>query len=139
MINGREFSYYPGDDGNSEFLFTTDSWIEFQRQLTTADIVMRMLALRHRMKFSTNIKGHWPSRRLRKKNFFKFYELSLTLNRNYLMDGIIFYELNKFVSLNLFGIFEKVLEFTHIRNYSTDQVNDKNVLLNDLESTITSL
>jgi hypothetical protein len=139
MIDNTEFSHYPGDDGGSEFLFNIDLWIECQKQLTTAEVLMRMLALRHNIRFLSNIKGYWPSRRLQKKKLFKVYELKLMLNHNYHIDGKVFYELNKSTILNVLGVYKKILEFSQIKVYSSDQINDKHIILNDLENAINSL
>jgi hypothetical protein len=139
MIDNRGYSYYPGDDGGSDFLFSTDIWIEFQRQLTIVDVVMRMLANRYKIDFLSNIRGRWPSRRLRKRKNFKIFEIRLMLNRNYLVNKEIYYELNKYVGIDIFGMFEKKLEFINIKKYSINEINNKDMMLNDLESTISSL
>jgi hypothetical protein len=139
MIDNNEFSYYPGDDGGSEYLFNIDLWIDCQKQLTTAEVLMRMLALQYNIRFLSNIKGYWPSRRLQKKRLFKVYELRLMLNHNYCVDGQVFYELNKIILVNVFGFYKKILEFSQIKIYSSDQVNDRRIILNDLQSAISSL
>src|SRR2546428_8768052 len=85
-------SYYAGDDGKGEYLFPLESWIEFQKQLTPADVIMRIAAIKCQMKFSGNIRGSWPARRLRKKFRFEEIEIRLMLNANYLQDNQVFYE-----------------------------------------------
>lgn len=139
MIDNRGYSYYPGDDGSSDYLFSTNAWIEFQKQLTTADVVMRMLSNKYKIEFLSNIRGSWPSRRLRKRKSFKIFEIRLMLNHDYLVNRKIYYELNKYIGIDIFGIFKKVLEFDNIKKYSIDEINDKCMILNDLEGTINSL
>ena len=139
MIDLGKYSYYPGDDGKAEYLFETDLWIECQKQLATADTVMRMIALQYKIRFLSNINGSWPSRRLRKEEFFKISEVRLLLNSNYLIDGNIYYELNVYVMADYLGLIKKQLEFSRVKTYSIEQVIDKSILINDLENIIRSL
>jgi hypothetical protein len=132
-------SWYAGDDGKGEYLFPLDLWIEFQQQLTTADVIMRMASIKYKMQYLTNIRGNWPARRLRKSKGLKFFEIRLLLNPNYLQDKEIFYELNEVLLRDWFGYFRKQLRFRKITRYSVEQMSDRDLLTNDLEQTISSL
>ena len=139
MIDPRKYFYYPGDDGKAEYLFETDLWIECQKQLATADTVMRMLALQYKVRFLSNINGSWPSRRLIKKDVFKIPEVRLMLNQNYLIDRNVYYELNFYVVANYLGMMKKQLEFSKLKKYSIEQVSDRLMLINDFENIVRSL
>jgi hypothetical protein len=131
-------TYYAGDDGKGEYLFPLESWIEFQKHLTTADVIMRVAAIKCHMKFLGNIRGSWPARRLIKKLPLEEIEIRLMLNSNYFQDNEVFYELHKNVVHSRFGFFRRDGKHLQVARYSVEQMTNYELLTRDLESLILS-
>ena len=128
--------YYPGDYGRGDFLFPIDEWVNFQRQLATTDAVMRIIANRYKMKVLSNIRGEWPARRLTKRRGLKIFEMRILLNPEYLKNKKLFYELREHVMIDCWELWGKILKHRKVVEYSVDQLDDRILVMRDLENLI---
>jgi hypothetical protein len=138
-VNDRQTeSFYTGDLGTSRYLFPVDTWIDFQKHLTTSEVIMRMICCRRGFKFLSNIYGDWPARRLRRRKLFGYLELRLSLNPKYTDDNNVFFELSEHRVRDVLGFFQKSLKYHPIVRYSVEQMNNRHSLARDIESAISN-
>lgn len=121
------------DESGGVTIFGSHSWNDFQTQLGAADTLMRELSLKHRLRFLSNIRGEWPARRLRRRRFFKTYELRLMLNPAFLQDQSIHYELREHVMIDLAELYVKQLRHRLIAKYTSDEVQVAERLARDID------
>ena len=81
--------FYAGDFGGGDILVVLDDWIAAQRDLAVADVLLRLLAMRHGLRFRANLEGRvpWPARRLLRRRLSESRELRLLLNPRFMEDG----------------------------------------------------
>lgn len=118
--------------------FSLLQWVEFQRQLAAADVVMKILSAKYQARFLSNIRDEWPSRRIRRRDWFTIREIRLMLNPQFLEDGQCFFELRKVVANRLLP-FARVLENQVLSRYSLEQLQDAEKLLQEFEPFIQTL
>ena len=122
--------------------FSAETWIDFQRHLVTADIVIQELAKAYQMKFLTNQPfhggGEWPTRSLQKKKWLTVLEIRVSLNPDYLQDKRVFYQLTEHARGACCG-YGKLLKYTKVAEYSVDQISDRALLEKDLKVSISRI
>ncbi|HVN79873.1 MAG TPA: hypothetical protein VMW38_12815 [Terriglobia bacterium] len=136
MSLSMEGSNYMGDDGRGDCFFSLKSWLDFQQQLVPAEVIMRIAAVKWKMKFLSNIRGSWPARRLRKRRGLYTEEIRWMLNPNYLIDKELFYQLRKQKTREIWGFFRKDVRDEEIKRYSVEEMMDHELLARDLELAI---
>lgn len=129
-------AFYPGDSEAARVVFPLESWIDFQKQLVTAEVVMRCLASRHHLVFLSNIYGDWPARRLRKRKTSGYLEVTLQLNPNYMEDQQVFYLLAKRKVRKVLGMFEQLRGYEEIRRCSPSEIDNPEFIHTVLESAL---
>ena len=127
---------YPGDSGSTRINFHLDTWIRFQKHLVTAEVVMRTIAAEKQWTFLSNIYGDWPARRLRRKKFFGYLEVGLSLNSNYVQDQEVFYLLTRREVRSFLGFFERLVHHREIARYSPSEIDDPELLFRVLRTAV---
>ncbi|MEW5978120.1 MAG: hypothetical protein AB1898_20180 [Acidobacteriota bacterium] len=139
----KQFSldaYLRGDEGQADFLFPLESWIECQRDLATVDGIMRLAATQCRLLFLTDLKvrgGGWPARRVRRLRALAFSEVQIVLNPNFLQNEKRFYQLNRHTARSLFHR-EKTTAFQTVKVYSVVDLANRELLVRDLNDALAS-
>lgn len=126
-------SFYSGEKGNGDVLFPLDKWILFQKHLSTAEIIMKMISSKYNFRFLKEIKSYWPARRLQKRKLITVYEIQISLNPNYMQDEDLYYVLFEHIYVDYFGWYQKTLKFQQHRRYSIVEIENKDQLIDDLK------
>lgn len=124
MISDLNLDSYPGDFGSARVDFPLAAWIQFQKHLVTAEVVMRSIASKQRLRFLSNIYGDWPARRLRRTKTFGYLEITIALNPNYPQDNEVFYVLTKRKVRSFLGLSPRLLDYQEIRRCSASEIDD---------------
>lgn len=94
---------------------------------------MRMLAAARGWEFLSNLtRNAWPARRFRRQSSFRFREVRLLLNPEYLQDRSVYYRLSVSSGRQFLGRVTEASRPETIRRYSRDEISDVETLERDI-------
>jgi hypothetical protein len=115
--------------------FSVGEWIIFQEYLTSADVVMQILARDMQVQMKRDLDGEWPARSLIRRCGLRIYELRLLLNPEYLSTWELSFELYEQSYVALLW-HTRLLSHRSLGRYSTTQIRDVSLMSSVFEGSL---
>ena len=123
---------------NTAGYLSSNEWLEFDDQLTTARLIFNELA--KTLRYCEIRDSRWPSTGLQNRRWFRQWRLKLTLNPEYLSNHKVYYELAIHDCIYIPVImFYRSISYRVVKTYLPHEIADKERLLLDIEDIIQKL
>lgn len=128
---------YTGAYENSDYKFPLAQYIECQKHLAAADVVMKELSCQRCLRFYPSVKGAFPGRMLELKSWFRRRRLQVMLNPDYFLNNEIFYVM-LVMELDEFFFWSRPISSVQAARFTPEEMNDYSVLRQKMEEIISN-